>query len=295
MAAVGFKASYDPRVSSLGNLDHFQSDSSYYMDMLHRVHVVSNEVGQIETQEELNVLPISGNTIMGVSGFRLLNYAAIRVLKDPDAIKYIIALDRSLMAEAFWQDMNNIIIQSQTKEEAQEKIIQTIRQRCDRYFKGCLSPSEYAETEIFRLEGEIKDNLSWLSTDAGFHAIQNIFLKNNFRFLHLDLFDQQAIFDLKDLLNQSGVTLDTFYLSNVYEYLPKTKIKFFATSIAALIDENTITIDTKPRSSNQKVLIQRILNGKKKFMQGSVNPKFKHYYSKPISGIDLLAFAANRA
>lgn len=188
---------------------------------------------------------------MGVSGFFTLNAVAIRAINSPDQTQSpdtVIIVDRSHHVEHFWTVMEPIIVSSKSR----VKVIVKIEEIVQKYFEEgryYFEPGIDVKAALQSLQAEISDGRSWLSTDAKFAKIKDIFAKGRFVFKRMELCDYASFQILSEVLQQNGITVDFIYLSNCAEYLetPQEKSAFIK-SMEKIIQADTLVIQTRPRS-----------------------------------------------
>lgn len=189
-----------------------------YDDYNHRLFLTSNERGFDQTLEKYAQAEATGNTLIGVSGFFILDLAAARQVKP--LIKNIILLDRSDRVQFFWHAINEIVKTSSHFLEATQKIKQHLLNEKNRYFSSGwdYNDDKRYEFTLSTLENHIRLNLSWLSSEEKYGKIHKIFIKNRFTFLKLDFFEDRSFPDLANCLKTKNYQVDTLYLSNIWEY-----------------------------------------------------------------------------
>ncbi|NGX29078.1 MAG: hypothetical protein K940chlam1_01271 [Candidatus Anoxychlamydiales bacterium] len=207
-------------VKSLKNLSSLKecSPKGFYPDM---VYVNTNESDLRIIQEQLISTEKIGNLYIGVSGLYNFNIASIRDLES------ILIFDASPTVKFFYKNIIKIIKKNSRNETLKE---------IERFIKN-------NETILFKVEGEdnissnairilneeIKENLSFLSSDERFMKIKNIILNNQFLFVNLDIYKEGSFDDLVDKLTENNLTIDTLYLSNLdLDIIKKINFKFIS-------------------------------------------------------------------
>jgi hypothetical protein len=226
-----------------------------YNDANHTVFLTTNEEGQEKTLNTLARHPVNGNTMIGVSGFFTLNAASVRGTRSGTAqeIDYVIILDRSDKVALFWQDMSSLIQNKGSREQTLLAIQELILREHSRYFldsKG--NPFSNAVSRCSMLNQEIGNSISWLSSDAQYARIKRIFDTHHFAFIKIDLCDLTAMRVFSEILKQNNLTVDTAYLSNVYEYTivyKNTQLnrRYYIESLRPLIAPNTLVVHAPSR------------------------------------------------
>jgi len=233
-------------------------------DGYHRLFLTTNEINQADSLFTLAKHKVTGNTIIGVSGFFTLNAASALgtyCSKPGSEIENIILIDRSLRVEHFWKQMQVIITSSSKKEEVISKVTDLLKKEQTRYYPEgstslCLTTGIYTKisTEgsvaeyLKELDDEVLCAHSWLSSDDKFARIKRIFDNKHFIFKRMDLFESEPIEAMGKILKERNITVDTIYLSNVYEYAKSPEVKQqFKKAVQYLILPETLVIRTQSR------------------------------------------------
>lgn len=222
-------------------------------DWSHRVFLTTNEDGQERTLSILEKTPLHGDTMIGVSGFFILNAAAIRGRTSSGRIENIILFDRSVRVEHFWERMQAIITGSEHRGEVFEKVAALLDNEKHWYYnrteplsKGEEDPRYAHQTYIQELRAEMEMGQSWLSSDEKFARIKAIFVQGRFIFKRADLTDVEAFRSIGLALKAEGLQVDTVYLSNTFEYLKSGKLEAdFGESVEQLVAVNTLLVQTQ--------------------------------------------------
>jgi hypothetical protein len=230
-------------------------------DIAHRVFLTAHEGKQEKTLNTLAKQPLVGNTMIGVSGFFILNAAAVRGSVCPTAtgeLENIILIDRSVRVEHFWNKMQGIMADSTDRYSVIHKVVTLLANETDRYFQGPgntgnTSPSKFFVGCTMNLMEEIKSGVSWLSSDMKFDKIKKIFDNGRFIFKRADLCYPDTFKKIGQILKKEGATVDTVYLSNTSEYMliesqgtPQMKSGYI-TALEQLIASKTLVVHTEPR------------------------------------------------
>lgn len=244
------------------------------------LRLTTNESGHREILKELASKLVLGDTLVAVSTFCGLNMAAIRGADLADAehrIKYLVFLDISLKVEKFWRQIEGIVSECQTRQEAIGAIKSSIRADYKYYY---LSNEDNLNRHIKRLEGEIDSNISWLSTDERYNFIREIFAQKRFIFKRIDLYDSSATEAIASALKTHGMKIDTFYLSNMSEMAREehktAELRQAFNKFLPLMNNASLIVDTLPRKEGLRSyspLIQRIIQ--KIFKQNTHNVFFE--------------------
>lgn len=197
----------------------------------HALFFITNEHGQEATLNKLKKLPIeeNRNTLLGVSGFYLLNVAAVRGEDFPQVnlqgrqIEHVVITDCSLIVEHFWEKITEVMCNPIDRKLVCEKIRNIISENALIYFPANYSqePFDLDEAVSDQLRGlnlEILSGVSWLSSDAKFSRIAKIFQEKKFHFIRLDLADTESVATLIENMKLNDMNLDTVYLSNVHAH-----------------------------------------------------------------------------
>lgn len=250
-----------PPLTRNSSTDHKLSEVFYdhekcegISDHAHRVFLVTNESGQTETLGKMRRHPMNGNTMVGVSGFFVLNAAAVRAVEtsNPEKkVKYLVLLDRSQRVNDFWNQMQCIITQSSSRDDVITQVKDLLLDKKDFYYTSYTSPDGSLSTAkyyIAELDREIVSGASWLSSDEKYQRIKEIFDANHFVCLQQNLCNKRAMDALAGTMEERGMTLDTLYLSNTREYAEMDSLlEVYQESLDKLITARVFVIDTKPR------------------------------------------------
>jgi len=221
-------------------------------DYDHRPCLATNESMQSETLVDLAEEPLTGNTVIGVSGFFTLNAAAFRGTASSSShgeIENIILLDRSIRVEYFWEKMKKIIASSSNRFEVLDKVTHHLEKyRTFYYNNGWETPKKTVSDMLEDLASEVFNDESWLCCDEKFAKIKQIFDKGHFIFKRLDLCDKKEIESVSKILKERNIAIDTIYLSNVVEYVDSAAEKeTFISAMEHLISPKTLVVHTQPR------------------------------------------------
>lgn len=250
------------------------SECKGVQDYGHRLFLTTNEEGQDSTLEKLSRHELNGDTIVGVSGFFILNAASCRGITSEhsrEGIRNIIVLDKSIPLEDFWENTVRIVKTSSDRFEVADRIEKLLMDKRKLYYgyncccDGCLQ--EDVKSRIRRLRCEITSGQSWLSSDLRFERIKRIFGENRFVFKRVDLCDSATVHDIASRMRACGMKLDMVYLSNVREYAEDDGyLAEFRQSLNPLVSSDGFLVDTKPREGslyNRVKLTQRVSRRRK--------------------------------
>lgn len=241
--------------------EHIQISSNQWNDWAHRLYLTSNECQRKKTQEELRHLSVNGNTVIGVSGLELLNFASLIFAKMKTPRRYIILLDRGIRTELFFKSLETIIKQSSTKEDAVKKIAQNVWEKRFIYYANIESKyvgndektknqkiNEYTKLILEIFKKDILNNLSFFSSKERFLTIKNVFDQNHFIFKRLDFSEFDSIKKIINPINSQKLTIDLLYISNIIELLDNDALVSTIRSICILINTQTKLITTNYRT-----------------------------------------------
>lgn len=237
-------------------------------DYMHRIFLTTNEGNHDKVLDDLKKEALIGNTVVdehggsafiAVSGFCGLNLASVRGEDSENAdekIDALIVLDRSSRVEAFWKEMKEIIVSSETRHEViakLEKLVETD------LFKGVKLPSHIKYDPLTGLREEILKGTSWLSTTRRFNKIKEIFVNNRFIFKRVDVTDRESMQSLKEAIQNAQLKVDALYVSNIAEYLKPDEAIPFKEGMRLIAQNNTLVVDTAPRPTKDAPLKQRVV------------------------------------
>jgi hypothetical protein len=189
---------------------------------------------------------------------------------DQDQVINLIVIDRSRRVEHFWQEMTKIIRSSHTQKEVIDKIQSLLKTQKEFYFSGdsIISVETSYKNALVDLQGDITRAISWLVEEPRFLKVKKLFEQNRFAFLRLDFCDPVSMERLSKTLAEHKLTVDTIYLSNVYEYtiiarpiqpviIQNALQDHFRKAIGALISPTTFVVDTMPRNCYACEMLQQ--------------------------------------
>lgn len=217
----------------------------------------TNEEKSEETLSKLEREPITGNTIITVSGLFGLNILATRMYaaqKSSKKITTFIVIDKSSVVKNFWKNIASII-RGNLDEEAPSRcevvltILELIYRQKELYFPPYPS-SPFSTSDSFLIHEarnfiyEIKNGSSFASTQNRFNMIQSIFRNNRFQFLDIDITESDSFYPLGEVLTTNSLTVDTAYISNIRTVIPKFRIERFYKSISVISHQNTLIVDS---------------------------------------------------
>jgi hypothetical protein len=226
------------------------------------IYLGTNEDKQAKTIAIMRREKLVGNTILAVSGFFGLNLAAARAESQGQQLDYIIMIDRSQRTEKLWKIVQEIVQKHVLREDALAALKAVLLKTPSDFWRF-----EYRmPNDLMKLESDINSGNSWLSTQAKYAKIRNIFNQGHFIFKRLDLFNSLSVRALSQAISKLNLTLDTVYLSNVREYAEgESALSRFQASVQELlpiITQQTLVIDTKPRINGlqgSEILVQRVI------------------------------------
>jgi len=168
------------------------------LDQLQCVYVCTNEKKQRETLDAVKNYPEKkGNAIVGTSGFFVLNLAS-----TISEVSHVVLFDLSDRVAQFWHGIKEILQDPELSlAKAKERIPAFLQAR--------------GYGHIGALNEEIKNQLSWLSSEDRFEKIHQIFLKNRFSFAKIDMGQPEEVAALFRK-NEEIVPL-AVYISNIAE------------------------------------------------------------------------------
>lgn len=227
-----------------------------------RVYLTTNEIhnnSDEKTLKLMSALPMIGNTIIAVSVFFGLNLVAARGKAKGKSVDYLIMVDRSSRTQMLWTKLSKIILESTLVTEAWKTIKKMLLKDFEQFWPVCNcgnptcdeTPIDMAIESVGNVEIEIRDGYSWLSTQENFEKIKRIFVLNQFVFKRINLFDDKKTTLLSKTIQQLGLEIDTFYLSNLRESAERNECltEFYKsmTTLRTAMTDKTMIIDTKPR------------------------------------------------
>lgn len=155
-------------------------------------YLYTNERDVDKTMNFLKQERVYGDTFIGVACTMTLNAFSIR----PDSVDHLIALDITKGTEHFWREIQAIVSESKTKDEALKVFL----------------------TKFKDYGAERKRSLSeksFLTTDSQFEKVKKMFLDGKFVFLRCDLTDEESLSQIGQALKSRGRSVDGVYQSNI--------------------------------------------------------------------------------
>ncbi len=207
------------QAKSLNIQEAFSSvtESNGVDDFLHHPFVITNERDQEQTLETLSTIPSMGNVMLGTSCFFNLNAYVKRVQKQNQPY-YLIILDRGSRVKNFWNKVEEVVTTSENRHDATDKIKELIHQNCELYFSGYPpegTPESISHSYQERLQKEIDNDISWLSTDQSFEIVKSMMEEKRFLFKCVNLFNDKQVQNVQNIMKANNLAIDVLYLSNV--------------------------------------------------------------------------------
>lgn len=208
-------------------------------------------------------LPVTaGKVILFTSSMFALNYAAYRGEKTSSlhSIEYLICVDRSAAGQIFWNHLGNQICYL-SRRQCIIHIQRFIRKNASMLFTH---PRKARDWLKFFYQ-DLTEGTSWLSSDARFRKIQQIFANQHFVFVHGDLSSSECTESIAAKLQEKGLLLDAVYISNYKELAEAegllSNLRLGLSQLLPVVNQDTYLIDTKTRWGgihHHELLCQRI-------------------------------------
>lgn len=214
------------------------------------VYLVTNEEGTEDIYQRcLDEPKVSDACHIGFSGWYNLNIIALR--RSSRAIICDFNAENGL----FFDFTLKFLTQSSTREDFLAKMRQYLNKYnyCD---SKTLSPEELKygifvcpSFEYHTWQDEINSYIhspyGWLHTPERFEHIRKLACQGKIAAVTVDIKDVEKMKKIKNLLqNNSDVKIDTFYISNIYDYIYNDERDLFLQSIQALCSNDTFYIDS---------------------------------------------------
>lgn len=244
-------------------------DSPGFDDWQHRPMVVTNE-NYDQAFEEIKAKPVVGNLMIAVSGLYCLSLYAHRT-----HLNYLLVVDCGLRVNHFWGEIKKIVLESADRHRASGRINHLVLTQHARYFSGhnTISSEAMALLNITYQACEINSGISWLSDEGKYQRIKSHFAAGRIAFKQIDLYDPEATKHLGTMLKLCNLSVDLFYLSNIWEYaVQRKKLTLYTQGIKPLIDYSTFIIEAERR---EELLHQRIIQKKSDKLRQVLNPPTK--------------------
>lgn len=195
------------------------------------VWIVSNEQGNQNTLDTLQMTPPQGNVYVGVGCLANLDFAAARLLSDESQITDIVLFDCSEKVEKFWQQVCPLIQQKEDAWGFFGDFGSLMRDHGDYYFEYTkqakkahpgIPAAKYSAAlctkYLLKQLSNHNCGISFTSDQNKYSKIRDVFINNRFKFVRLNICDFPKMIALIDLIKSCG-TLDSVYLSNILEQL----------------------------------------------------------------------------
>ena len=198
---------------------------------------------------------LEGDTVVGTASFYLLNLAYFRgsATVPTQRIEKIIMVDNSLNAKLLWENIQTILLESDTKEKFLEELETHLTENALSYYpdtRRLKDAQSRAQIEINKIKREIKKQCSWLQTTDSFRFIKSIFERGNFAFLANDLAVEKEMKALSTAFKHTSLKVDSYYLSNVHELcFFEDCLEDYHRSLHSLLEDRQIVIRTAHRLS----------------------------------------------
>ncbi|MCM8787572.1 MAG: response regulator, partial [Candidatus Omnitrophica bacterium] len=213
-------------------------------------YILSNERAE-SVLVELERLPKAKDnkllTHLGFAGWINLDILAIR------RIDFGIFVDINPYLIEVWKIVEEIIRHPAIKRrEFVETFIQALnRRRLD--LLGNDLTSITPNLTIYRIRSLLNRPESWLGSDEKFKYIQEMFMRDRIAYFRLNALDKKRIRLLANILRKYDLRLDTIYISNIFDFLRKTKKpedleeiqRKFAKNLSLLGDNRTLLLESK--------------------------------------------------
>lgn len=207
------------KVSSFSDLFANVGDSNVANGNRGCLWTFTNETNCEKTLSFLRESPPCGNTAICVGGLFALDAASMR------NIDYLLIVDTSSSVKSFWEQMKPLIKQSCSREDLKKKMVEEIR-----FEKNSII--DFNEKTLIQ-EIENQGEISFFSSEERYNKIRDIFQKDHFAFIPLDLCnsDISCFNSIGSQLKLANCKIDMIYTSNIEAIVP---IKNFSERISTL-------------------------------------------------------------
>jgi hypothetical protein len=243
------------------------------------VSLLTNECNQKETLEKLNKISIIGNCAIATAGIFILNVVAERNrhIEPGKKVDHILIYDISKRCCLFWKIWKVILAESINRENTILALQNSIK-LLKTAFWGEAAES-FAPFFLEKLQEELVDKTSFLSSDEKFEEIRRIALKGNIVFKTCNLFLPESFTDISRRLRENGYFADLVYFSNISEFVQTSNDAMgFTESVKRIVGIGTTFIFSKSTIFGiEQNIYQRIDNS-----EVPVRDLFSFKFTNPI-------------
>lgn len=257
-----------PLTRRLRSFDNVKITST---DYTFQVFINTNEVNRHSTRKTLESAPsISESCHIGFAAWHNFDIMAVR---KPD---YALLCDLNPETALFLNKTLEILRNAKDRKEFVKQMAEyankTERGHClsneldltysinfacnvsgDSIYEDVLYIGQEIEVELIR-EG------SWLNTDESYEHIKKLAAKDKIAVITEDIRTTSTFQNVKRILNENGIQIDTLYVSNISEYMLKENQGLFAEPVSCLTCNDTLIIDAKETLNTP--LQQCVIKGK---------------------------------
>ncbi|MFA7255641.1 MAG: radical SAM protein [Candidatus Omnitrophota bacterium] len=216
----------------LGNL-------SYDTGTDEQIFAFSSEAGYDAVLESIRLSdPAIRNTAVhiGVSGMQNLDIMAAR------HSRWGILLDVNKRTVKFFNLVEGIF--KDNPGISKREFLEALFRRMDQYKATRPQEANYFLNSYQNLMLEMTTDRSWLTDNARFQHIKAMFLEDRIVSVRGVAEDKNIFKKFRDWMSENGLTLDTFYISNVIDYVPAQEREDFYASIVSVSNGQTFILDS---------------------------------------------------
>jgi hypothetical protein len=226
----------------------------------HRVFFTTNEKVTASVREALATKKPTGNVLIGVSCFEILNqFAHHRLTQADTTVDSVVVIDCSTRVQFFWLKTAELVLTYDHVDGFTDAFFTMVEDNKEILFGSIdgIDPKTVLATQIKILAQNASQ--SWMKSQKSYEVVRDLFLSGRFMFFLADIFDVDTIVPVAEYLKANHLVAEALYLSNVKEYA-KTALNVgnYVVSVQLLSTPTTQLLDTHPRPSKETVLIQRI-------------------------------------
>jgi|GEM_PF-5754248 len=211
-------------------------------------YILSNESRRENTLQTLQKTQAAANGLhIGFSCWE--NYDFIAARKSCGAILSDISTSVYELHEA----VKEMILASKDRSEFVERFIVFLEKHPEYERENSCAES---------IRSELQRNGSWLSEDAAFSAIQSLYRNGRIFHLRMNLCDREGFEVISKWMQQNGLACDTFYLSNIPDWLMENQgldaMRRVKMAINRVLNRDTLVIHASEHFREDTGMPQRV-------------------------------------
>jgi hypothetical protein len=242
---------------------------------IHGIYMTTNETGLEKVRAFLSAAPqVKQSCHIGCAGWHNFDITALR------RSDYCLIFDFNPENKKFIDSTLTALKSSPTRQDFIETMSSSLRKKNIHF---CQKPGKNSESEM---RGELNREGSWLATEESYQFIRNLAIQDRIPVISEDVRNTKKFKEISSLLKESGVSIDTVYLSNICIFMRSGSDKeAFASTIRAIASPKTIIINcprkTKSSFSGEDIsnpLMQTVCLGEDIQDQAGISKLFTAHY-----------------